>query len=209
MTAPPVPTPVERLPALAGLTAVTGDLMLAVGTTDVGPDRIRRAEQLIVEATELLAEERLPHAHRPPADARRPETPGASERCVQLAPLNPLGIPLVVSVTGQRGTATLVPTALHEGPPGLFHGGFSAAVIDHLLGILIFAQGMPAFTATLDLTYHAGTVLDEPIDIVGEVTRIEGRKAWAEATISQRGRRTVEALGLFVRPVSLTGRADD
>jgi len=199
MTASYVATPPERLPALNDLIAATRELMLAAGTTDVEPDRIRQAESLIAEATRLLGEERRMRVHRPPV-----ERAVAGERLFHLAPLNPLGIPLVLSVTGRRGTATLVPGALHEGPPGLLHGGFSAAVLDHVLGVLIFAQGLPVFTATLELTFRKSIVLDEPMEIVGEVTRIEGRKAWAEAFISQHGLRTVEARGLFVRPATST-----
>lgn len=208
MTQPYVSTPPERLPALSGLIATTRELMVAAATTDVGPDRIGQAEGLIADATRLLGAERREHVHRPPVDPRWAEPGVTGEHSVRLAPFNRLGIPLVLSITGRRGTATLTPGALHEGPPGLFHGGFSAAVLDHLLGVLIFAQGLPAFTASLELAYRKGTVLDEPVDIVGEVTRIEGRKAWAEAFISQRGARTVEARGLFVGPASPARPAD-
>jgi acyl-coenzyme A thioesterase PaaI-like protein len=101
---------------------------------------------------------------------------------------------------GARATANLTPDALHEGPPGLLHGGFSAALLDALLGTLIATQGLFAYTANLQLRYLRGTVLDEPVEIVGEVTRVVGRKVYAEGWISQYGRRTVEAQGVFVEP---------
>jgi len=119
---------------------------------------------------------------------------------VPLAPFNPLAIPLAVVIDGRRASAVLTPDALHEGPPDHFHGGFSAAMLDHLLGYLVFAQGTPAVTARLDLVYRRGVTLDSPIEVRGEITAVDGRKIHAEGSIVQDGERAIEARGLFIRP---------
>jgi len=198
-----VPTPADRLDAVASLVATTRDLMLAAGTTDVEPAHIDEAEALLRRAAELLGARRRPRVHRLVVDQAWATRARAGELPIHLAPLNPLGIPLTLKIDGTRATASMTPGPLHEGPPNLFHGGFSAAVLDHLLGVLISAQGIPAFTAHLELDYLAGIRLDEPVEFVGEVVSIEGRKVTARAWIEQDGTCAVEAHGLFIQPEGL------
>jgi len=198
VSVPTLPAPSDRHAALAGLVETTRELMLAAGTTDLQPDRIREAERLLAEATRILGERRRPRINRPAfgagwADQSRDEP-------IHLAPYNPLCIPLAVIIEGSRASAVLTPEALHEGPPDHFHGGFSAAILDQVLGYLVFAQGTPAVTARLDLVYLKGIRLDEPIEVVGEITSVAGRKIHADGWITQYGERAIEARGLFMRP---------
>jgi acyl-coenzyme A thioesterase PaaI-like protein len=191
--------PSEHLTVLSELVATTRDLMHATGTTAAQPEQIRQAQRLIADAAALLGEQPRTRLHRWPFAQRWAERARSGEEQIHLAPLNPLYIPLAVTIQGQRASAVMTPGALHEGPPDHFHGGFSAAILDHLLGHLVFAQGIPAVTAHLDLTYHKAVVLDEPIEIIGEVTAVDGRKVHADAWISQHGVRAVDARGLFIQ----------
>jgi len=79
------------------------------------------------------------------------------------------------------------------------HGGFSAHLLDCMLGTLMQARGSRSLTASLDLRYLRRTPLDEPLDLYSRIVEIEGRKTVAGGWIECRGECTVEARGVVVR----------
>jgi Thioesterase superfamily len=91
--------------------------------------------------------------------------------------------------------------AAYEGPPGHVHGGVSALVLDHILGEAASA-GMtkPNFTGTITLRYLRGTPLG-PLRAEAYIDRVEGVKTFARGFISDAEGHTVEADGVFIRPV--------
>src|SRR5205823_1703336 len=71
--------------------------------------------------------------------------------------------------------------AAHEGPPGRVHGGWVAAVLDHVLGRATAAAGFPGMTASLTVDYHHGTPYAVPLTAEGRLVRRDGRKLHAAA----------------------------
>jgi acyl-coenzyme A thioesterase PaaI-like protein len=195
----PAPRDPVVLDALTRLVDATRDLMAASATTDVAPAELARATALVEQATAELSVRRRDRVHRMPLDATWAARARAGEP-VTMAWLNPLRFPLKVVVDGRRATTTMVPEAIHEGPPEGLHGGWAAAILDHLLGILICAHDLPARTARLTLTYRRATRLDVPTEFGGEIVELEGRKAATRAWVRQEGVTTIEADGLFVLP---------
>ena len=94
--------------------------------------------------------------------------------------------------------------ALHlpyQGPPGLVHGGISALILDHSLGVANLWAGPTGYTGELSLRYHRPTPLFEPLTVTARQTSVDGRKIWSEGTISTSdGAVCVSARGLFVAP---------
>ncbi|ROO83482.1 acyl-coenzyme A thioesterase PaaI-like protein [Actinocorallia herbida] len=98
----------------------------------------------------------------------------------------------------------------YEGPPGLVHGGISAAIFDQVLGMTAGMSGVPGFTATLELRYRRPTPLRVPLTLKARITRREGRKCWADGEITTPdGRVTVEATAMFVTPRHLLAEEAD
>ncbi len=183
--------------ALGDLVAAARELMLAVSTTARPDAELHTAAAGIRELAASLAVDAHPRVHKvrllPPAAAA--VRAGEPWQCF---PFNVQGIPYVIEVDGERARAAFTPGALLEGPPEHLHGGFAAAVIDAFLGTLVQVAVTPSFTATLDLRYVGPVLLDVPVEVVGQVVSVSGRKVVAECTISQDGRAAVEARGLFV-----------
>lgn len=196
---------VDELGTLTELVDSVRDLMSASATTDVDPEELRSATALIRESTAVLSRRRRDRVHRMPLDERWSARARAGDP-VAMAWLNPLRFPLEVIVEGRRATTVMTPTAIHEGPPEGLHGGWSAAILDHLLGVLVCAHDLPARTARLELSYRHPTRLDVPTEFSGEIVEISGRKATTRAWVSQDGVTTVEADGLFILPAD-HGRA--
>jgi acyl-coenzyme A thioesterase PaaI-like protein len=81
------------------------------------------------------------------------------------------------------------------------HGGVSALVLDHILGEAASA-GMtkPNFTGTISCRYLRGTPLGA-LRAEAYIDRVEGVKTFARGFISDADGHTVEAEGVFIRPV--------
>ncbi|WP_406385443.1 PaaI family thioesterase [Streptomyces sp. NBC_01618] len=95
-----------------------------------------------------------------------------------------------------EGTVTLgLP---YQGPPGHVHGGISALLLDHTLGVANHWGGPSGMTAELTLRYHRPTPLFEPLTVTGRQVHVDGAKIRTVGTISAGGRDCVSAEGLFI-----------
>lgn len=86
----------------------------------------------------------------------------------------------------------------YQGPPGCVHGGISALVLDHTLGVANHWAGDSGMTATLTLSYHRPTPLFEELVVTARQERVDGRKIWTTGEISAGGEVCVSAKGLFI-----------
>lgn len=114
---------------------------------------------------------------------------------------NPLSPPMRLygqpdgSVTGQ---VTL--GVQYQGPPSLVHGGISALLLDHALGVANHWGGTSGRTANLTLDYARPVPLFVPLTITCRQERVEGRKIFASGEIRAHDEVCVTARGLFVSP---------
>jgi len=118
---------------------------------------------------------------------------------------NAIAPPMVVHHEDGRCWAEFDLGLPYEGPPGLVHGGICALVLDHLLGE-VASDGLTkaAFTGTLELRYLRGTPLGT-VRAEAVVDRIEGIKTFARGHLGDADGWTVEASGVFIRPVWARG----
>lgn len=146
------------------------------------------------------------------ADHLEHHAPGVHERMVDMwagegvtrhdpvtGPENAIAPPL--PLTGRddgsiEGTATLgMP---YQGPPGYVHGGVSALLLDHTLGVANHWAGPSGMTAELTVRYHRPTPLFVPLTVTGRQVSVDGRKIRSFGTITAGGERCVSADGLFI-----------
>jgi len=86
------------------------------------------------------------------------------------------------------GTAEFTPRAEHEGPPGHFHGGLSATVLDEAMGWCAHeSEGDRWVTGTLEVRYR------KPLPIDGGKYRVEVE------TLKTSGRRKKLAARILLR----------
>lgn len=113
--------------------------------------------------------------------------------------LHPFAPQVVFTVAdgGATGTVTLGPS--FEGGPGLVHGGVLALLLDHALGVAVFHAGFAAMTRTLTVRFDAPTTLAGELTLQSRVARVDGRALHVEGSISQNGRQTVHASGVFMQ----------
>ncbi|RZK96393.1 MAG: PaaI family thioesterase [Rhodococcus sp. (in: high G+C Gram-positive bacteria)] len=96
-----------------------------------------------------------------------------------------------------QGTVTL--TIPYQGPPGHVHGGVSALLLDHVLGVANAWAGKAGMTAQLSTRYHRPTPLFEPLTLTGKLMSVDGRKITTVGDIrTADGQVCVSVEGLFV-----------
>lgn len=94
------------------------------------------------------------------------------------------------------GTATLgLP---YQGPPGCVHGGVSALLLDHTLGVANAWAGVSGMTGTLTLRYHRPTPLFVELTVRARQVSVEGRKIRTTGEILAGDEVCVSADGLFI-----------
>ncbi|MGW0688408.1 PaaI family thioesterase [Streptomyces sp. NPDC002754] len=146
------------------------------------------------------------------ADQLTDRAPGLDERLVTMwqgagvtrhdpvtGPENPLAPPL--ELIGQddgsvQGTVTL--GLAYQGPPRCAHGGVSALLLDHTLGVANHWAGLSGMTAELTVRYLRPTPLFEPLTITGRQLSVDGKKIRTEGSIVAGGRACVTVQGLFI-----------
>ncbi len=89
----------------------------------------------------------------------------------------------------------------YQGPPGWVHGGVLALVLDQLLGEAA-SDGLtkPLFTGTITLRYLRGTPLGR-LRAEAAIERTDGVKTFVSGHMSDAEGKTVEAEGIFIKPV--------
>lgn len=89
-------------------------------------------------------------------------------------------------------------TIPYQGPPQCVHGGVSALLLDHTLGVANAWAGKDGMTAQLNVRYHRPTPLFAKLEVAGRQTRTEGRKIWTTGEITHNGEVCVSVEGLFI-----------
>ncbi|MEU5696833.1 PaaI family thioesterase [Actinosynnema sp. NPDC020468] len=116
-------------------------------------------------------------------------------------PENPLAPPLRIDREQDDSVRARAVFGLpYQGPPGFLHGGVSALVMDHVLGLATIWAGDTGMTARLTLDFRRPVPLFEQVDVTARQVGVDGRKIRATGTISAGGTDCVVAEGLFVTP---------
>ena len=87
-----------------------------------------------------------------------------------------------------------------EGPPGHVHGGASAALIDEVMGILIWNENMPAVTQELNLKYWKPVPMNAEAEIITTITLIQEKTVTLKSTLfCNKKTPCIEAIGVFYK----------
>ena len=114
-------------------------------------------------------------------------------------PENPIAPPLGYSAVDSRTIEAVTTLGLpYQGPPSCVHGGVSALLLDHTLGVANGWAGVSGMTAELTLRYHRTTPLFEPLTVTARQVSVDGRKIRTTGEITADGETCVSAEGLFI-----------
>ena len=150
----------------------------------------------------------------PPDDVVMPErstsapAPGEAipshySRCYGCGPDHPTGLHLLaVADEGLSLWASFTVTDMHQGAPGLAHGGILSTAIDDALGALNWLLSSPAVTGRLEVDFRRPVPVGATLHIKAEVLGVKGRKVFTRAIgrlNDPEGPIAVTAAALFVQ----------
>jgi acyl-coenzyme A thioesterase PaaI-like protein len=120
--------------------------------------------------------------------------------CYGCGARNPEGLHIEFEVDGPNVTGVFHPRQVHQGFPGVAHGGVGASVMDEAMGWAMYAAGAWAMTARLEVRYRRPLPLDQAITVTATVTRDRGKRLEAAAELrDESGVLLAQATGLFLR----------
>jgi acyl-coenzyme A thioesterase PaaI-like protein len=133
-----------------------------------------------------------------PADEAKP-LPSHYEMCFGCGPKHPTGLHMQMTGSDLHVKGSFLVTEVHQGAPGLAHGGVVASAVDEGMGFLLWLIEHPAVTAHLEVNYRKPVAVGKRLELEGQVDQMEGRKIWASMTGWVDGEVAVEARALFLK----------
>lgn len=127
------------------------------------------------------------------------DLPAHQPNCFGCGPRNQAGLHLRCRATEAGVAGRFRLEEHHEGGPGVAHGGIVAAVLDDLLGFLLYRLGAPMVTARLEVDFRRPVPLAVEVDAEAEIVSRQGRKVWTRGVLRDAGGVYAEARGLFIR----------
>jgi len=113
---------------------------------------------------------------------------------------NPHGIGITMWVDDDGVmTSEFTLTDAQQGPPGLSHGGASAAILDETMGLVVWAAGMKVAAVNLEINYHKPLPLHQPLKLEARITEKDERKVFSTGEIRlPDGTLAVSGRGIYV-----------
>jgi uncharacterized protein (TIGR00369 family) len=138
------------------------------------------------------------NVNQPESD--EPQYHGPQNNCFGCGQISTVGLHLVFETAPDLTVhCTAVISDQYEGPPGYLHGGIIATVLDEAMSKANRAGGVTAMTRQMTVEYLRPVPSNAPVQIMGSVTRSEGRKHWTQSQIQNaEGRVLAQATGLFI-----------
>ena len=122
------------------------------------------------------------------------------DRTALMGRSNPVAPPMRVHLDPEgRSICPITFTEVHQGAPGMAHGGWVANVLDQLAGHALVMSGRRGFTGKLVIRYLRPTPLHRELVCIGEVERVSGRTVNIALRIESGGARIVEGEALMVQ----------
>lgn len=114
-----------------------------------------------------------------PADERDER----NQWCFACGPKNPFGLKLRFREQDDTYISEFTGQPQHQGYDGIMHGGIVSTLLDEIMARYLYAKGMNAVTARLEVRYNKPTPIGVPLLLKGRITKSKGRLYETEGTI--------------------------
>ncbi len=103
--------------------------------------------------------------------------------CFACGPQNPFGLKLVFAEEENTYISNFTGQAEHQGYDGIMHGGIVSTLLDEIMARYLYAKGMDAVTARLEIRFIKPTPIGVPLLIKGWIVRSKGRFFETKGTV--------------------------
>jgi len=123
-----------------------------------------------------------------------------NEMCFACGRNNSQGLRLEFTEEGDVYKTVFTPSKYHQGYTGILHGGLISTLLDEVMGRWLFAKGILAPTAQLEVRFKKPVPVEQPLTVTGWLVSEKGRviemaaqAAFADGTVA------AEAKGVFIK----------
>ena len=95
--------------------------------------------------------------------------------CFACGSQNPFGLKLSFEEKDDTYISHFTGQPQHQGYDGIMHGGIVSTLLDEIMARYLYAKGMNAVTARLEVRYVKPTPIGVPLLIKGHIVRQKGR----------------------------------
>ena len=103
------------------------------------------------------------------------ELEAQNEWCFACGRLNPCGLKLTFEEIDDTYITHFTGAPEHQGYDGIMHGGIVSTLLDEIMARYIYAKGVTAVTARLEVRYLKPTPIGVPLLIKGRIAHHKGR----------------------------------
>jgi acyl-coenzyme A thioesterase PaaI-like protein len=123
--------------------------------------------------------------------------------CFVCGPDNPIGLKLEFWEDGETYRTRFTPDRRHSGYSGVTHGGIMTAILDEVMGRLLYIRDLRAATAKMEIRWSRAAKIGETLHFIGWIEEIRGRliQCAAEAR-DDAGRLIARSNAKFMRVLS-------
>lgn len=122
--------------------------------------------------------------------------------CFACGPQNPIGLKLKFREEGDTYISTFIAGPEHQGYDGIMHGGLVSTPLDEIMARYVYAKGLTAVTAKLEVRYRQPTPIGQELRISGWITsqrgkmyELAGKIALPDGTVTAEGKAMVAIKG--------------
>lgn len=124
---------------------------------------------------------------------------GPDNHCFACCPDHPTGFHLRFQVEGDEVVTRFTPSRMHEGAPGVMHGGLVTTLADEVgCWALIALLGKFGFTGTMTSRLPRPVRIDRVVEGRARIVRDDKRMVHVEVVISQEGSTCFTSAMMFV-----------
>ena len=103
------------------------------------------------------------------------ERTAQNEWCFACGRLNPCGLKLQFEEQDDTYITHFTGAPTHQGYDGIMHGGIVSTLLDEIMARYIYAKGVTAVTARLEIKYLKPTPIGVPLLVKGRIIKNRGR----------------------------------
>lgn len=107
--------------------------------------------------------------------AKTAEKEEENQWCFACGRRNPIGLKLQFRERGDVYQSSFVPGREHQGYDGMVHGGIISTLLDEITAGYIYAKGIKAVTARLEVRFRQPTPIGVVLTIEGKIVAQRGR----------------------------------
>lgn len=124
------------------------------------------------------------------------------EWCFACGRDNPIGLKLDFHEENDTYISTFTPAPEHQGYGGIMHGGLVSTLLDEIMARYLYAKGLTAVTAKLEVRFRHPTPIGQELRICGWITgqrgkmyELAGNISLPDGTVTAEGKATVAVKG--------------